>query len=308
MARQPRQPGAGEGNGGFGVNGIRAGLEAIYKALSLVRGIKIVLPLLLYFLFEIGVIILYVKGGPGFLDGFWRLFLPEGAAAAIRHYPQRLLMLPVLLGRLGIAFDVLLYSIAQGTTVLLIASAISGGPISLSGCLGRTMRRYWHIAGVMLIATLALIAATYIPSIPSSLGWVEHNRYLSTGGGIILGILAQAFFLFALPFVLLRGEPLLGAIGRSFRFAGRRYLLALTLAAVPFVITIPTLLLGFKAQIISLRTFPELMMHIHILGEIMKLVSGYILIGGVTVALIEESPPASEPEGGKTPSTEEGAR
>jgi hypothetical protein len=287
---------------------MRAGLSAIYKALLLVRSIRILLPLLLYFLFELFIILLYAKGGPGILDGFWALFLPGRGAEAVGHYPQRLLMLPALLGRLDIAFDILLHVVAQGITVLLIASALGGKPLALVNSFGRTMRRYWHLTGVMLAATVIILAATYLPMLPSLLGWTARNRHIMTGGGIILGILAQAFFLYAVPFVLLNGESLFEAIGKSIRFARRHYMLSLTLAAVPFVVTLPTFLLGFKAQVISLRIFPELLMHIQILGEIMKMVSSYILVGGVTVIYIEESPTRFEQAGRIEQHKEEGDR
>jgi hypothetical protein len=292
------------GTAGTGA-GIGAGLSAIYKALLLIRSVKIVLPLLLYFVFEVIVILLYAKSGPGILDGFWALFLPGQGSSAVGHYPQRLLLLPMIMGRLDIALDILLHVIAQGTTVLLVTSALTDKPLELAGSFGRTMRRYWHLAGVMLVATVFILASTYLPALPSLFGWTERNRYLMTGGGIIFGILVQALFLYAVPFVLLSGEPFFRAIGRSFQFARRHYLLALTLAAVPFVVTLPTFLLGFKAQVISLRIFPELIMHIQILGEIMKTVSTYILVGGVTVIYIQEILTHS---GSKTENKEEGDR
>ncbi len=284
------------GNAGFG-SGIRAGISAIYRSLLLIHGIKIVLPLLIYFLFELIIILLYAKGGPGILDGFWGLFLPGRGSTAIRHYPQRLLLLPVMLGRIDIAFDILFYSVAQGITALLIAAAVRGNPIRLADSLGRTLRRYWHLAGAMIVVTAIVMFAVYLPSVPSVLGWAPRSRYIVTGGGIVIGILAQAFFLYTIPFILLNGEPLFKAIGKSFQLARRRYILSLTLATVPFLFTMPTFLLGFKAPIISLRTIPELIIHIQILGEIMKLISGYILIGGVTVTHIEENPALFGPVG-----------
>jgi hypothetical protein len=292
------------GTAGAGAS-IGAGLSAIYKALLLVHRVKIVLPLLLYFFFELIVIILYAKGGPGVLDGFWEIFLPGRGAERIGHYPQRLLLLPTIMGRLDIALDILVHVVAQGMTILLIASALADKPLYLAGSFGRTMRRYWHLAGVMLIATVFILAATYLPALPSIFGWTERNRYFMTGGGIIFGILVQALFLYAIPFVLLGGENFARAIGKSFGFARRRYLLSLTLAAVPFAVTLPTFLLGFKAQVISLRIFPELIMHIQIMGEVMKLVSTYILVGGVTAIYIQE---ISHLSGSKTENKEEGDR
>jgi hypothetical protein len=303
MARRPGH--SGTDSGGAGAD-IRAGLSAIYKALQFVRSIKIVLPLLLYFVFKLIVILLYAKGGPGILDSVWALFLPGRGAGGIGHYPQRFLLFPLLMNRLDIALDILVHVIAQGTTILLIASALGGRSLGLAGSFGRAMRRYWHLAGVMLVATVLILASTYLPVLPSLLGWTARNRYLVTGGGILLGLVVQAFFLYAVPFVLLNGESFLKAIGKSFAFARKRYLLALTLAAVPFVVTIPTFLLGFKAQALSLRIFPELLMHIQILGEIMKMISAYILVGGVTVIHIEEAAPAPEGTGQRSENEEEG--
>ena len=294
MARRPVKSGVDPGGAGAD---IRTGFSAIYQALQLVRSIKIVFPLLLYFLFKLFVIILYAKGGPGILDRFWALFLSGHGAGSVGHYPQRFLLFPSLMGRLDIALDILLHVIAQGATILLIASAIGEKSLGLAGSFGHTMRRYWHLVGVMLVATLLILAAAYLPALPSSFGWTSRNRYLITGGGIVLGLVVQAFFLYAVPFVLLNGESFLKAIGKSFRLARRRYLLALTLAAVPFIVTLPTFMLGFKAQAISLRLFPELLMHIQIMGEIMKTISAYILVGGVTVIYTEETAPDSKSTG-----------
>lgn len=303
MARRPVH--SGIDSGGPAAD-IRAGFSAINKALQLVRSFKIVIPLLLYFVFKLIVVLLYAKGGPGALDKFWALFLPDLGAGGVGHYPQRFLLFPLLMSRLDIALDIFLHVVAQGTTVLLIASALGGKPLDLNGSFGRTMRRYWHLVGVMLVATALILAATYLPILPSLFGWVKRNRYLATGGGIILGLIVQAFFLYAIPFVLLNGESFFKAIGKSFRFARRRYLLALTLAAVPFVITVPTFMLGFKAQAISLRIFPELLMHIQILGEIMNMISAYILVGGVTVIHLEGAAPTSKGAGQRPEIKEEG--
>ena len=148
----------------------------------------------------------------------------------------------------------------------------------------------WHLVGVMFIATAVILIATYLPMLPSSLGWAGRNRYVEVAAYVALGILSQAFFLYAVPYVLLGNEPFHGAIGRSIRFALRRYMLSLTIAAVAFIVIAPTFLLELKAQIISLRIFPELIVYIQILGNIMKLVSGYILIGGVTVVYMNANP------------------
>lgn len=287
MTQRPVPPGID--SGGLG-NGVRAGFSAIYNALLLVRGIKIVLPLLIYFLIELIVIVLYARSGPGTLDGLWALFLPGRGADTLGHYPQRLLLLPELMGSLDVVFDVLLQVVAQGITVLLVASALVGKPLNLARSFGLAMRRYWHLIGVMFIATVIMMIITYLPVLLSSLGWTSRNRYVEIVAYVALGILSQAFFLYAVPYVLLDNDPFHKALVKSFRFALKRYPLSLTLAAVPFIVIMPTFLLELKAQIISLRIFPELIIYIQILGDIMKLVSGYILVGGVTVVYMKANP------------------
>lgn len=287
---------------------IRSGFQAMYKTVQMVHHGKVALPLLIYLLFKLAVIFAYSMGGAGPLDAVWALVLPGKVAESLRHYPQHLLLLPQVMGRLDIALDVLVHVIAQGATVILVAAVYQNRRASLTDGFGRTMRAYGHLVGVMVAATALILAATRLPLLPSLLGSNIGSRTIVTGAGTILGLVVQAFFLYAVPSVLLRGRTALRAIWESFLLSKRRYLLALTLAVVPFIITLPTTLLSFKAQAISLRLFPELLIHTQILGEVMQLIASYLLVGSVTIRFVEETGSAPEKDSGRPAAEEEGDR
>ena len=271
---------------------IGAGLASVYKAIQQIQNGRVVIPLLLYFIFKLAVLFLYAEGGP--LNAFWGLMLWGRASGGLGRYPQQLLLLPHVMSRLDIVLDVFVYVIAHGATVLLVAAFHGGETRSIGYGFSRTMKSYGHLVCVMIVATAAIAAASRLPSLPSRLGWIPHNRYIITGGGVVLGLAAQAFFLYAVPSVLLNRRPAIGAVKESFRISARRYMLAATLVAVPFIVTLPTFLLGFKAQIIALRLFPELMIYIQILSEVMQLIASYILAGSIAVQFMEEA--GADPE------------
>ncbi|MCK4349612.1 MAG: hypothetical protein KAX13_02075, partial [Candidatus Krumholzibacteria bacterium] len=81
----------------------------------------------------------------------------------------------------------------------------------------------------------------------------------------------------------------LGALRDSVSFAFYNYPASLTLAVVTFIVSLPTFLLGFKSQVIALRLFPELLIHIQITAEVLQFVSTYLLVGGVTVLFLRRT-------------------
>jgi hypothetical protein len=273
---------------------IGTGLTAVYRAIQQIQNAKVILPLLLYFIFKLALLFLYAQSGS--LNAFWALMLWGEASESLGHYPQHLLLLPHVMSRLDMVLDVFVYVIAHGATVLLVAAFYRGERPSIGYGFSRSMKRYGHLVCVMIVATAAIAAAARLPSLPSRFGWIPYNRYIITGGGVALGLATQAFLLYAVPSVLLKRRSAIGAVKESLQLSGRRYILAATLAVVPFVITLPTFLLGFNVQTIALRLFPELLIHIQIMSEVMHLIASYILAGSIAVQFIEEAGADTEAE------------
>lgn len=269
------------------VAGVQTAFRSLYEAIQILQNSKVILPLLVYFVIKILLIISFIKSGTGGLHAFWSFLLPGGQADGLEHYPHHVMLLPLAMQRLDIALDLFLHIIAQGMTVLLVAAAYSGRTIGIVSSFHGTMRRYWHLVIVMIIAIGAILVAANIPYlIPISPESLPH-RHIPTAAGILLALITQAFFIYAVPIVLLSTRPAFGALLDNFRLASRNYPASLTLALVTFAVSLPTFLLGFKARVIALRLFPELLIHIQITAELLQFVSTYLLVGGVTVLLLK---------------------
>ena len=269
---------------------MRAAFRSLYEAIQILQNGKVIVPLLIYFAIKILFIISFIEsGGTGGLHAFWSFLLPGGQAAGLKHYPHHVMLLPLAIQRLDIALDIFIHIIAQGMTVLLVAAAYCGKSISIVSSFHGTMRRYWHLVIVMIIALAAIIIAANIPYlVPISPGSLPH-RHIPTAAGIVLGLITQAFFIFAVPIVLLSVLPAFGALRNNFRFALGNYTASITLALVTFIVSLPTFLLGFKSQLIALRLFPELLIYIQITAELLQFVSTYLLVGGVTILFLKKT-------------------
>ncbi len=288
METTPRRVSADIKGKGFAA-GVRAAFRALYEAIQILQNSKVILPLLAYFVIKILLIISFIESGTGGLHAFWSYLLPGGQADGLEHYPHHVMLLPLAMQRLDIALDLFLHIIAQGMTVLLVAAVYSGKSASVVSSFHGTMKRYGHLVVVMIVALAAIFIVANIPYlIPISPESLPH-RHIPTAAGILFGLIIQAFFIFAVPIVLLSTRPAFGALLDNFRFAFRNYTASLTLALVTFIVSLPTFLLGFKSQVIALRLFPELLIYIQITTELLQFISTYLLVGGVTVLFLRET-------------------
>lgn len=293
MRTRPTRVIEGPGGGGLAA-GVRTAFRSLYEAIQILQNGKVILPLLLYFALKILLIVSFIESGTGGLHDFWSLLLPGRQAAGLEHYPHHVMLLPVAMERLNIFLDVFVHIIAQGVTILLVAAALSGERLELGASLRLAFKRYWHLVVVMLVAlAVMIIAANLVYLVPISPESLPH-RHLPTMIAMLISLAVQAFFIYAIPIVLLSGRGPFGALRDGVRLSLRNYAASFTLCAVAFIVSLPIFLLGFKSQVIALRIFPELLIHIQITGELLQFISTYLLVGGVTVLFFERSQPAGE--------------
>jgi hypothetical protein len=258
---------------------------AFGKALSCLRRGRTAVPLLAYFLLQLLLLGLYAWSGPR-AAVFWALLRPGMDPEVIRHYPEHLLYVGSILGRFDIPLEILVLVLAQGATVLLVASAAGGTPAGVGASLAAAGRRYLHLIVASAAAAVAMIAGLRLP-----MSLIGRRPGIPDGIGLATGVLAcvvlQAFILYAIPFILIERRPALDALRRSFGFAGRHFVESFLLVLVPFLLTVPMLLLDLNARSIALQISPEFLIHVQVAGEAVQLVATYLLVGGLTVFFIE---------------------
>ena len=256
------------------------------KAVSYLRFGMSAVPLLSYLFLKLCLILLYVSRGAQIPAGLWTLLRLDTNVETLAHYPQRLLLMPAVLGRLDIPLEILILIIAQGATVLLAAGIVHRERIGLRASLEGTGRRYLHLVIAAAITSAALFAgfrypATLLNRIPG----MPHG--LEVLVSTLIAVVIETFLLYAIPFILIEGRTAFGAIGRSFGFAGRHFIESFFLALVPFLLTVPTMMLSLNAQAIAFQISPEFLVQVQIAGELMQFIATYILMGGLTIYFIE---------------------
>jgi len=252
-------------------------------ALSFLQRGRVAVPLLLYFLLQLCLIALYVLSGAK-AAGFWSLLKPSLDADLIAHYPEHLFLMGSILGRLDIPLEVLVLALAQGATVLLVAAASKRSPLGWRESLATAARRYVHLVFVAAVAAVALFVFFRYPQ---ALLVGIAGAALGIAASLLIGVVFLSFLLYAIPFILLEGRSAPDAIRRSFGFAGRHFIESILLVIVPFLLTVPTLLLSMNPEAIAFQISPEFLIHVQIAGEAIQFVATYVLMGGLTVFFLQ---------------------
>jgi hypothetical protein len=268
------------------MNRITRVFKTFGTAISYLRSGRPAVPLLMYFALKLCIIFWYVLAGMNPPGSLWRLLMRGIDVRAAEHYPEHLILLPAVIGRIDLPLETLVLVAAQGATVLLVAAALRRERSGLGESLAGTGRRYIHL----IIAAAAVSAALFVwfrlsaallarfTAFPYGLG-----KGVSTLGGLVL----ETFFLYAIPVILIEKRAAPAAILRSFTFAGRHFFESFLLVLAPFLLTVPTLLLSLNPRTIALQISPEFLVQTQIAGEVMQFIATYLLMGGLTIYFAE---------------------
>lgn len=255
-------------------------------ALALLQYGRPIVPLALYFLLKVAFIAAYAWGETGPLAGAWRLLRPGAGAEALAHYPDRLLFMPIVLGRLDLALEVLALALAQGATVLLVAAGARRERMNVAASFRASGRRYLHLVVTAAIASAVIFACFRWPAalVDRLVGMPRGPQALLS---VALAILAQTLFAYAVALVVLEGRSGIGAARASAALAIRRPVESIAFVLVPFLLTVPTLLLSLNPQAVAFQISPEFLVQVQVAGELVELVTGYLMIGGIALFVLE---------------------
>jgi len=264
---------------------ISSAFQAFHTSLTLLIAPGVAAPYLIYFLFQMLLLALYLFENSGPLARLWALPVSGVSPDTLGHYPAHLLLLQLILGRIEMVLEVFLKSIFHGATVYLVAKAIRRGRPSVLRAFYTAARRYPHLLGVSIISSAAVYAAVYLGSWLSS-GIVGPARYAALGGGIATALMIQSLFVYAIPYIMIDGFSAAAALASGISLSLRTFTKTLLIVAVPFLLTVPTILLDMKAEMIALQLSPDFMIHNHIASRLMELVSTYLITASSTVIFL----------------------
>jgi hypothetical protein len=259
-----------------------AAFKAFQASITLLLTPRVAAPYLIYLAFQMLLLALYLSSNSGPLARFWVMPLRNIPPEALGHYPAHLRLIPPVIGRMEMILEVILKVIFHGATVLLVASAVRRRRGSVPGSFSSAARRYPALVTVSLISS-AVVYAVVLAGQRLAAGMTGPAMYAVLGGGIAAGLVAQSLFVYVIPNIMIEGMPAPSALAAGISLSLRTFTKTFMLVGFPFLLTIPTVFLDMKADIIATRLSPEFMIHIHIASRIMELVSTYLITASAVV-------------------------
>jgi hypothetical protein len=261
-------------------------LRIFITALSALKKPVVAVPSIIYLLIQAGIMLLYLNSTGSLLNSFWAFFVSGISAETLSHYPHHIILMQPVLSRLDVFFDIFIHVIFQGAIILMVYSSLRGQKPPAGKSFAQATGRYPGMVVISLISSGLVFFFINLSRYASrSLGTVPHAALLITG--VILGLAVQALFLYSLPLLVLKGGGPLKAIKKSFSFASRSPAVTFLAVLLPFILTLPTVFLDIKAEMISLRLSPDFMIYNHLVGEVLQTISTYLVMAGSTVIIIK---------------------
>jgi hypothetical protein len=200
------------------------------------------------------------------------------------HYPANFLVFPALFGRLDIVLALVWGSLLFGTATYLFARGFGGEELHLGRAFSQAARCYpklllSQIPGTVLAVSVLYLAERHIAggeALPGNT--VRLFRY----GGLLLAMVFQALFAFAMVLIVYEGAGLARALGESLRLAGRNAIGAVLLVGVPMMLHYPTSIILRRAPLLVARGAPEVLATVAGGDVLIGLVSNYLFLAGIT--------------------------
>lgn len=294
-ARERRSPG----------RSLAAAASALQESLGMLIRPLVGVPYLVWFALQMALMGAYLSWNTGAAASIWARAVPGLAPETLRHYPEHLILMQPVLNRFEILLDIIVRCVFHGATIALIREVYRDRRPSLAGSFTEALRRYRDLLLVSFVSAAAVYAATAGGRFLSA-GVGGTLRYAAAAAWIAAGLVVQAFFVYAIPFVVIGGRTFPGALSGGIVLTARLLTKTLCIVAIAFILTLPTLLLSLKAELIALRIAPEFMIHLHIATKVMELVSMYLITAGATVIFLKrtERRAGRDPAGGRSPGSD----
>jgi hypothetical protein len=203
------------------------------------------------------------------------------------RYPNVFQIMPALYGRAGLVVEALLGAIMAGATVWLFARRFEGRPAAASAGLAVAGRRAAALVLAGLPGTLLIVLVLGV----SDRWLVDHGgprlvRHAIHYGALGIALVVQAFFLYAIAYVVLEGRGVLRAWGGLPAAAQRGFWGALFISCVLYLPHLPANLLGRIVPMIVQRGRPELVTGLVGAEIVVGLLTNLLLAGGVALLFL----------------------
>jgi len=213
------------------------------------------------------------------------------------HYPFNFILLPKLYNYVEITLSIIIGAVMTGMTVDLVRQAKKGILPGLRAGLKNSFRRYLSLIGVWIVTFILVSVVFRMPQfimskyhIGASSGlfsqWNVSRLLLVVS--VLVGLMIEALFVYAIPSIMLEQKRTWKAIIRSFSLAKSNFLATFIVVSVPMIFVISMSFVKRKIPMLMDKMFPEITLWIMITGIIISMLANCWITTAVTTMLIKE--------------------
>ena len=198
------------------------------------------------------------------------------------HYPYNFLLLPKLFSLSRMFSSVVLGSLLTGMAVVIISHIYQKKHIKLGLSFKAAFKKYISLFTIVLIVTMLFFYLTKVmPWLLIKYFSAGHAKLLFLKAQIWMGpillclnyiliLLLQAFFIYAIPVLLIGQEKLLKSIMKSFVLCKRMFIPTIILVGIPMLIYIPFTIVNQNIFFLINNVFPEFVLIVLIFSSFMS--------------------------------------
>jgi len=198
------------------------------------------------------------------------------------HYPVNFLLLPKLASHSRNFLSCIIGSLLTGFAVAMVADTYNSKTVHLFSALKNAFRKYLSLFTVVLIINLLFLGLVkvmemglirYFTSGHATLLFLKPVIWLGPiliALNLLLVVLVQGVFVYAIPLLMIENLKLFKAIGRSALLFVKLFLPTLALVGLPVLIYIPIIILQFNAPFLIDRLFPESVLYVCIAAVVIN--------------------------------------
>jgi hypothetical protein len=239
-------------------------------------------PWLLLGAIEVGAVVALAGFAHPALSWFTAPILVRLGGEPALHYPAIFRMLPALFARADLVIATLIGSLVTGVATALFAVRYVGGEGPPGDLWWRALRR----SPTLVMVSLPLTLLTLALSAGLSTVTADGSGLVNLAAGVVAfgaALLLQAWFVFAVPYVVLDGRGWIAALSGLPRAAARGMVGALFLTLLAALPSLPFQQLARAADVIVDRGRPELMVGVLCAQIAAGLIGAFVLTGSVTL-------------------------
>ena len=198
------------------------------------------------------------------------------------HYPVNFLLIPEASSFFRTLITVFIGSLLAGAAALMIAQIYEKKAVIFGSAVANSAKKYFQLLIIVLTTSiilhyaykgLAIVILKYFVAGHKQLLGLSYSVWrgpITIVLSILILLVVQAFFVYAVSFLMIGKEKLFKAIWKSFVFFFKNIWQTFLIVTLPFLFYIPIIILQYKTAYLIDNVFPEMVLIVAYTGTLLS--------------------------------------